>query len=199
MRLRVEAAVQPVHGDGLGVDDLEGGPVLPLVLPGQQRQRLRQHVVGLGLAAHRVADDHDAVADQDQLVELDDLVQEPLGWLQVELLALSCGRLSQLPPIHLDGYGAGEEIAHDTLEGGEIGGHELGQVHVQHHAVDDLLLAVALERKSLFLRLKGWRYDLNYITRIGDLESRDGVDDGLDSSHAILVMGLVRQLFGTKP
>eukprot|EP00968_Pinguiococcus_pyrenoidosus_P027389 scaffold7375_cov268-Pinguiococcus_pyrenoidosus.AAC.39 len=144
MRVVVKVSVELAGLDALGVHrvDLHGGDPrrAGLVAGGH---RLAERVDRAGLARAGLADDHDSVAHEYHLVELDHLLHEGVRVLQLEMAPLRhldtvgadvSNRRHQRAVIRRGHRDAREKVRRDTLEERQILDGELGEVNVVHRA-----------------------------------------------------------------
>ena len=186
MGVDIEGAVQFVHGDGFGVQDLlldvlvdgvGGVLVLGLVPLIEVDVGGPQHVDALTFAAQRCTHQHDSEAHLQGFVELHHLLHEVGCGLQVQLLDFVADHILQLTVLHDGQHEAREQVLHDGVEERNVVGEELGDVGLTHGSdQDDVFVQCRL------LTLQGARHD----------------QQRLDGSHAEIVVILLTQLLGAQ-
>ena len=130
------------------------------------------------LAAARRADDHEAVAHADHLVELDVLADEDGHGLERLLGDGGLEARDEGPVVEGRPRDAREEVRQDAVEERQVVREEFRHVHVLQRAEQQRLL-VLLRRRAL------------QVAR--------GRDDGLDGAHAVVVVVLAAELLGAQP
>eukprot|EP00960_Hanusia_phi_P030783 748838-Hanusia_phi.AAC.16 len=93
-------------------------------------QRVGEDAVAAGLASVGQPDNHEPVPNHDHLVELDGLLEEVGGGLQVPLLARPVHGGEHVDVVRGREHSAGKEILGYALEEREVVGEELGDVDV---------------------------------------------------------------------
>ena len=131
MAHRVELSVQPARRHRLGVEARVAHLDIALLLGlGEQRERGGEGAVVSGLAREWESDDHEAVAHEEHLVDLEHLGDEVSLLLQPLLFE---DRLHGAPEQVVVGgrqVDAREEVGGDAVEERHVGREELGQVDV---------------------------------------------------------------------
>jgi len=142
-----------------------------------EAQCFAQHANNATLAASSGSDNHQAMPHNDRFVQLPGLGQENGDWLQAFVLCAQRDGLEQIAIIDLGALCAREQIAHNTLEQGEVMSQELGQIDILQCSIQQCLLI---------------------HIRILPLEVSSSSNDSLHGPHAVIVMVLARKLLGAK-
>mmetsp|Transcript_35153 Transcript_35153/g.59176 ORF Transcript_35153/g.59176 Transcript_35153/m.59176 type:complete len:211 (-) Transcript_35153:681-1313(-) len=107
----VEVAVKLAHGDGLGVEhDDAHFVVLCGALLGQERHGPLQGAVAAALAPPRRAHEHQPVAHDGHLVQLDDLLVEQLHELDPYFIAVDPASATEVVVLHFRLLHPGEQV-----------------------------------------------------------------------------------------
>eukprot|EP00964_Phaeocystis_antarctica_P055483 scaffold32640_cov63-Phaeocystis_antarctica.AAC.1 len=171
---RVELAVEPAGRHRLGVEARVAHLDVALhLLLGEQRERGGEGAVVGGLTREGQPDDHEAVAHEEHLVDLEHLGDEGGHLLQPLLVEDGLHRAPEQVVVGGRQVDAREEVGRDAVEERHVGREELGQVDVgdgaQHQdglvLVGELLLEVACRGEHR-----------------------------LDGAHAVVVVVLAREL-----
>mmetsp|Transcript_13844 Transcript_13844/g.40760 ORF Transcript_13844/g.40760 Transcript_13844/m.40760 type:complete len:375 (+) Transcript_13844:258-1382(+) len=113
---RVELSVQLPHRDRLWVEHVAAHRLLLGAARFHLCERRSERTVHGRLGAVRVADDHQAVADDDHFVELRDLDEEVLRELEVRAIAVLLAGLPQEAVVRLWQLDAREEVRGDAFK-----------------------------------------------------------------------------------